>query len=577
MYGEQLSQLGGMGSVHRTRLKEELLIQFPDMNAYEEGRDVLLMFDCDVGPAVVKAVHTDWHQDALCLSRAAQIVRKDMFGPKPSFDGKFDDDCQERSVPTTLLALVRMILEGPSISDQTGRQTVPAALELSQLIVYNSVVHCRPQAKSAEKPKQVRHSRKRETPLPLYTGLFLYAKCRKSVILDTISKLGVSYEKVLSLVKDIASTVCETYTTQQVVCPPHLCSNVFTVGVMDNIDYNPSSTTAKGSFHGTAVSLAQHPRAGSSAPCVTVALSSSGTRKSPVLPEYYTVAPAVMLHSMEPIVTETHGHMSDDLAVAKTDDSAWLEFVHDFLVNGSDPVTTHVTWSAFHAQRQPQCVNSSATTALLPLFRDSSNSISMVKHALDVIKVAVDHLNSGQTPVMTCDQPLYALAKIIQWNFPELYGESSYVIMLGGLHIEMAGLKAIGSFLSGSGWAEVFAESGINTPGTAESFLTAGHVRRCRHAHELTAASLFVLQQRAYVAYRNTQSAGGDVITFEDWYTKQMHEQPQFAYWTLVLEFELAVLSFVRSLRTSNFQLYIDSLSKLAPWFLPRDAMLARY
>ena len=66
MYGEQLSQLGGMGSVHRTRLKEELLIQFPDMNVYEEGRDVLLMFDCDVGPAVVKAVHTDWHQDALC-------------------------------------------------------------------------------------------------------------------------------------------------------------------------------------------------------------------------------------------------------------------------------------------------------------------------------------------------------------------------------------------------------------------------------------------------------------------------------------------------------------------------------
>ena len=575
MYGEQFSQLGGKGAVHSTRLKEELLIHFPDMNAYEEGRDVLLMFDCDVGPTVVKAMHTDWQQDALCLSRAAQIVRKDIFGSKPLFDGKFDIDCQERSVPTTLLALVRMILEGPSISNQTGKQSIPAALELSQLIVYNSVLHCRPQAKSAEKQKQVRHSRKRETPIPLYTGLFLYAKCRKSVILDRMSKLGVciSYERVISLVKDIASTVCETYNKQQVVCPPHLCKNVFTVGAMDNIDHNSSSTTAKGSFHGTAVSLTQHATTESTAPCLSMAVSSSGTRKSPALPEYYTAIDAVMLHSMEPIVTETAGHihMSDDHVVSTTDDISWLQFLHDLLLNGSDAVTTHVTWSAFHAQRQPQCMKNSSTTALLPLFRDPSNSIAMVKHAMDVIKVAVDHLNNGQTPVMACDQPLYALAKIIQWNFPELYGESSYVIMLGGLHIEMAGLKALGSFLSGSGWAEVFVEAGINTPGTAQSFLSAAHLRRCRHAHEVTAASLYVLQQRAYMSYRKAQSAVGDVLVFDDWCSKQTSEQPQFAYWTLVLQFELAVLSFVRSIRTSNFQLYIDSLRNLAPWFFIMD------
>ena len=63
MYGEQVNHLGEMGSVHSTRLNEKLLIHFPDMNAYEEGSDVLLMFDCDMGPTVVKAMHTDWHQD----------------------------------------------------------------------------------------------------------------------------------------------------------------------------------------------------------------------------------------------------------------------------------------------------------------------------------------------------------------------------------------------------------------------------------------------------------------------------------------------------------------------------------
>ena len=34
---------------------------------------------------------------------------------------------------------------------------------------------------------------------------------------------------------------------------------VFTTASVDNIDQNPSSTTAKSSFHGTAISLIQHP------------------------------------------------------------------------------------------------------------------------------------------------------------------------------------------------------------------------------------------------------------------------------------------------------------------------------
>ena len=42
------------------------------------------------------------------------------------------------------------------------------------------------------------------------------------------------------------------------------------------------------------------------------------------------------------------------------------------------------------------------------------------------------------------DQPLFALAKQIQWEFPDLYGEDKYVVMMGGLHIEMAALKSLG-------------------------------------------------------------------------------------------------------------------------------------
>lgn len=59
------------------------------------------------------------------------------------------------------------------------------------------------------------------------------------------------------------------------------------------------------------------------------------------------------------------------------------------------------SWAAYHASRQPEsCVI--CPTALLPLFLESAH-----KHSMDVVNSAVNHLNPGQTPVITFDQPLY--------------------------------------------------------------------------------------------------------------------------------------------------------------------------
>ena len=61
------------------------------------------------------------------------------------------------------------------------------------------------------------------------------------------------------------------------------------------------------------------------------------------------------------------------------------------------------------------------------------------------------------------DQSLYALAKQIQGKWSEKYGEDKFVLMLGGLHIEMTALKTIGDWLQGSGWAQALVQAGIAT------------------------------------------------------------------------------------------------------------------
>ena len=80
----------------------------------------------------------------------------------------------------------------------------------------------------------------------------------------------------------------------------------------------------------------------------------------------------------------------------------------------------------------------------MPLFCDNAHSVAMVKHGMDVIMKATELVNPAQIPVLTLDQPLYTIAKQIQWSWPSMYGEEKYVVLMGGLHIEMALLNVLG-------------------------------------------------------------------------------------------------------------------------------------
>ena len=123
--------------VHSTRLKHRLLAQFPDMQAHNKGRDVLMVLEEDVGAALATAWVLDCDSDAVHLASAVQIVRRQMFREAKPFNG-FPERCQEESVPSLLLGLVSRILEGPSIKDQVT-DTTPAALAVAQILKFSVI------------------------------------------------------------------------------------------------------------------------------------------------------------------------------------------------------------------------------------------------------------------------------------------------------------------------------------------------------------------------------------------------------------------------------------------------------
>ena len=97
-----------------------------------------------------------------------------------------------------------------------------------------------------------------------------------------------------------------------------------------------------------------------------------------------------------------------------------------------------VSWAAFHASSASDPLDPLVINCLLPLFREKAATLSMVKHGMNIQQQLNSHLKPGQIPITTFDQPLYALAKTVQWCWPESHGEKKHVVMFGGLHIHYA-------------------------------------------------------------------------------------------------------------------------------------------
>jgi hypothetical protein len=89
-----------------------------------------------------------------------------------------------------------------------------------------------------------------------------------------------------------------------------------------------------------------------------------------------------------------------------------------------------LSWAAYHASLPSQVPSFISRSVLLTMFRDPAHSPAMICHAMTIVMSAVETVNPGQTPVLALDQPLYSLAKVIQWNWPEKFGEKRLVLMV---------------------------------------------------------------------------------------------------------------------------------------------------
>ena len=276
---------------------------------------------------------------------------------------------------------------------------------------------------------------------------------------------------------------------------------------------------------------------------------------------YLNIKPMFMNSKDPPIPTDFVFQTVDkkDEYIIPADDKQWLRTV---ITKMNDEKPSSTSWAQLNANMERGKITKSISS-MFPIFKDNSHSVPSMFHAMDLILTATTFVNPGQVQIIALYHPLFAIAQEIRWNWPDKYGESKLVIMMGWLHIESAFMSTIGSWLKASGWVDALVEAGIITSGKADSLLQCSHINRTRYAHELTVASLYALLIEAH-----SEQEGIDSL---DAFSVKNKNIAQFMYWITVLKLQLMLLKFVASIRKGNFAQYVKTVSALAPWFFTLD------
>ena len=152
------------------------------------------------------------------------------------------------------------------------------------------------------------------------------------------------------------------YDVHRSVCSPRLQENIFTLSAIDNLDHNPSSSTAKDSFHGTVISIFQFQTNQDDSFKFELSKTSRNNHRPPSLPSYYTNVKPTKSTPSTPRISTINSMNSID--VDHFDESKdWFNYIHDHL---DEEMLHRCNWASFCAS-QVQNSGSKCSSAMLPL------------------------------------------------------------------------------------------------------------------------------------------------------------------------------------------------------------------
>ena len=132
LYIELLSHDNIEQTSHVSRFAENLLDSIPEVEKRVVNKKNVIFFSKDVDDFLFDE-YMEPNDFIKTMNRIALPIRKAMKNIKNEFSGDFNSNCQRESVPTELLTLISMLIEGTNVSMTTSQSVLTCA----QIIMYN--------------------------------------------------------------------------------------------------------------------------------------------------------------------------------------------------------------------------------------------------------------------------------------------------------------------------------------------------------------------------------------------------------------------------------------------------------
>ena len=147
-------------------------------------------------------------------------------------------------------------------------------------------------------------------------------------------------------------------------------------------------------------------------------------------------------------------------------------------------------------------------------------------------------LNPGQNPIDVSDQHVYALTKELQFRNPDIF--SQYFPIFRQLHI----------LVEGSVLVQILTENKFSMIGLS-AVVDVNNIKRVRYTSQITLCAT-------------------DLSPY-DWLRQILKDNTSFLYGKCVIDLQITVLLYVRSIREGNFKLHVEVLYKLLSWYFIND------
>lgn len=228
----------------------------------------------------------------------------------------------------------------------------------------------------------------------------------------------------------------------------------------------------------------------------------------------------------------------------------------------------------------------------LPQINLSPTSYSVVHETLVCAQKIAKECNQPQI-IVSYDLAIAKMA--MQIKMTETPKFDNIFINLGAFHIQMAFFKAIGKYIDACGITDILVQAEVLAEGSVNGFLSSKHFNRCKRIHPLLSGALQILNFEQFMLENNFDA---DTLTedlnylktnfieideslnipatlqetlnnYENFVEEILHGSrgKTAQYYMQYIEFINIYFRFTRSIRTSNFELYLDSLFDIANLF----------